>query len=381
MTRILVVALAVALSACTDDEPVVIPPPTSTAITLPPRPRPEPRPGAPGVVTVAVLSDLHTPNDGEVSAPLERLVAALLELRPTAVVITGDFTNGDVTDGLWRQRRATMWYAAVRTALAPLTRAGIPVFPVAGNHDSYLDGQRRAYAMAWRDLDHLAAPYEIHSAPLAAGEAYRIDAAPFTYSVDLGGVHLAFGHLVDQHLRPDVGHWLAADLDAAAGARARLVFGHVPAVSVMGDPAPLFEREMFGLLAGRADAYVAGHEHLVWDETFRQGAARLHQISVGCATGAYVFPPSPRARSRAACGGRWPYLRCAMPETGDRFSLRPHPRGLIERHRQTFTLVEVAADGQIRAHPYAIDPRGRLVDWAEPTVPPVVAAAAAAAAR
>ena len=237
-------------------------------------------------LTFAVLSDLHTPNDGVVAPPIGRMVDALLALHPRFVVITGDFTNGATTDGAYRQRKAELWYEAVRIALAPLDAAGIPVFPIAGNHDSYQDGHRRQYLTAWADLVARAAPIAIRTRP-TGGAAYRLDAAPFSYSIDVDGVHLAFAHIVDQHVAPEVLAWLDQDLAAAAGSRASIVFGHVPAVSIMTTPFPPFARQIGDTLARHgAAAYVAGHEHLVWDETHDLGSSRLHQIVVGCSSGA-----------------------------------------------------------------------------------------------
>jgi hypothetical protein len=349
----------------------------STAIDPAAEPQPEP-----ARVTFAVLSDLHTPNDGAVAPPIGQVVDAMLALRPRFVVITGDFTNGAETDGAYRQDRAELWYDAVRIALAPLDAAGIPVFPIAGNHDSYEDGHRRRFAAAWADLAARATPFAIQSR--APGDApYRIDAAPFSYSIDVDGVHLAFAHVVDQHLAPEVAAWLDEDLAAASarGSHASLVFGHVPAVSIMTPPFAPFARQVGDLLARHhVAAYVAGHEHLVWDETHDLGTSRLRQIVVGCSSGAYVFPPSEASRRRARCRGQGQGFTCSMPETGQRFRLRPGTRGPVQRQRQTFTMIDVDPDGSVRARPYALERDGRVVDWGDPAPPPVAFARGAGAA-
>jgi hypothetical protein len=289
----------------------------------------------------------------------------MLALHPRFVVITGDFTNGATTDGAYRTRKAELWYEAVRIALAPLDAAGIPVFPIAGNHDAYQDGHRRQYAAAWADLAARAAPIAIRTRA-TGGAPYRVDAAPFSYSIDVDGVHLAFAHVVDQHVAPEVLAWLDQDLAAAAGSRASIVFGHVPAVSILTAPYLPFARQIGDTLARHgAAAYVAGHEHLVWDETHDLGSSRLHQILIGCSSGAYVFSPSAAARERAACRGVEPNLTCAMPQTGQRFRLRRGWKGPVQRQRQTFTLVDVEPDGTVRARPQAIEADGRVVEWGD----------------
>src|SRR6266545_3624706 len=102
----------------------------------------------PGAWTFVVLSDLYLPNYPPNMEIVAKTVAAVIALRPRAVVITGDFTNGTVLGGV-----SGRWWKTVRTALEPLRFAKIPVLPVAGNHDTYGPAQKAAYAAAFADLD------------------------------------------------------------------------------------------------------------------------------------------------------------------------------------------------------------------------------------
>src|SRR6185312_2116326 len=184
----------------------------------------------------AVLSDLHLPNPR--SAVIDREVAALTAMGVRFVVIAGDETNG--SEGVdHRQRRADKWWASVTGALAPLRDAGIPVLPIAGNHDTYLAWQRDGFEKAFGTLDQWAAPLEVHP---AVGHGFA--RAPYSYSVDVDGVHLALANIVDQTVDKDVAGWLAEDLAAAKDARLRLVFGHVPMVSVVARPARRFVEQL-----------------------------------------------------------------------------------------------------------------------------------------
>lgn len=82
-------------------------------------------------------------------------------------------------------------------------------------------------------------------------------------------MHFALAHVVDQAIDRDVADWLTGDLAAAANARIRLVFGHVPLFSVIRRPARQFVGRFGPILEhGHADFYIAGHEHIAWDETF-----------------------------------------------------------------------------------------------------------------
>jgi len=311
----------------------------------------------------AVLSDLHLPNPR--SANIDRTVAALIELGVRFVVVTGDHTNGSaIVDH--RKARARAWWNSVSNALAPLREAGIAVLPIAGNHDTYLAWHRDGYEQAFGDLARWAAPLTIRP---AAGHGFA--RAPYSYSVDVDGVHLSLANIVDQNVDRDVQAWLTEDLatPAAQAARVRMVFGHVPLFSVIRRPPRGFVEQLGGILArGNVDFYVAGHEHVTWDETFSvaatPGASRsLRQVTVGCSSGFYVFAPSKAARTRASCepsrdAGARGGMRCTMPN-GGRFELvRDRSQRLIEHDSATFTVFTVTGD-DVQVTPMTVDDEGR----------------------
>ena len=302
----------------------------------------------------AVLSDLHLPNPR--SAVIDREVAALIAMGVRFVVVTGDHTNGSA--GVDHRRgRVNAWWAAVTGALAPLRDAGIPVLPIAGNHDTYLAWQRDGFERTFGDLDRWAEPLEVHP---AAGRGFA--RAPYSYSVDVDGVHLALANIVDQSVDRDVATWLTDDLATAADARVRIVFGHVPLFSVVQRPARGFVDQLGAILArGNVDVYVAGHEHVTWDETFAVGAgAALRQVTVGCASGFYVFAPSKAARARAGCEPSGPVGRssCTMPN-GGRFELvRDRSQRMIEHDTATFMVFTVTGD-DVQAVPMTVGDDGQ----------------------
>ncbi len=302
-------------------------------------------PASPPTWSFAVLSDLHLPNPR--SAVIDREVTALIGMGVRFVVITGDDTNGSAGVD-HRGGRVDAWWAAVTAALSPFRAAGIPVLPIAGNHDTYLAWHREGYEHAFGDLERWAAPLQVHP---ATGKGFA--RAPYSYSVDVDGVHLALANIVDQTVDREVARWLTEDLDtpAATGARVRMVFGHVPLFTVIRHPPRSFVDQLGGILArGNVEFYVAGHEHLSWDETFAIGAgavAALRQVTVGCASGFYVFGPSKGARARAGCEpmDAKGTASCTMPN-GGRFELiRDRSHRMIEHDSATFTVFTVAGDG------------------------------------
>jgi hypothetical protein len=311
-------------------------------------------PPAPAQWSFGVLSDLHLPNPR--SAVIDREVAALIAMKVRFVVVTGDFTNG--SQGVdHRRARVDAWWASVTTALAPLRDAGIAVLPIAGNHDTYLAWHRDGYERTFADLDRWAAPLELHP---ANGSGFA--RAPYSYSVDVDGVHLALADIVDQTIDHDVAAWLTEDLagSAATNARVRMVFGHVPLVSVVAHPAKRFIDKLGAILErGNVDFYVAGHEHLTWDETFAIGASVLRQITVGCASGFYVFAPSKASRARAGCAasGQPGHMSCAMPGGGAFELVRDRSQRLIEHDSATFTTFTVTGD-DVQVVPMTVDDEG-----------------------
>ena len=333
-----------------DDQPLVaIEPMVSTTATREPLTF---ETTGPQVWSFAVLSDLHLPNPR--SAVVDREVAALIAMGVRFVVVTGDHTNGaPVVDH--RQRRVNAWWTSVTGALAPLRDAGIAVLPIAGNHDTYLAWQREGFESAFGDLARWAAPLDVHA---AAGHGFA--RAPYSYSVDVDGVHLALANVVDQSVDRDVSAWLTDDLAAAKASRVRIVFGHVPLFSVVQRPAHGFVEQLGAILArGNVDFYVAGHEHVTWDETFAVAGALVRQVTVGCASGFYVFAPSKAARARAACEpsaqpGR---SSCTMPN-GGRFELiRDRSQRMIEHDSATFTVFTVSGN-DIQVTPMTVDDQG-----------------------
>ena len=289
-----------------------------------------------------MLSDLHLPNVNE--QIVRDTVATLVDMKVRFVIITGDFTNGAIFDR--RIHSLDKWWRDVRAALQPLRDAGIAVLPVAGNHDTYTPWQRDGYARAFADLDQWAKPFTIED---GAG-ASRVSHAPFSYSVDVDNVHLSLAHVVTQSLDKDVAAWLKSNLLAAAGAQHRLVFGHVPMSSVIRPPKQWFAKALGTMLEqGKAEMYVAGHEHIVWDEDVPlPDGGKLRQVMVGCSSGFYNFQPSPGSRVLAHCEritGKHEPMACTMPEGGGEFTIaRGRKNRRIQHYKNSFTLFTVDGD-------------------------------------
>ncbi len=302
-----------------------------------------------------ILGDIHVSTRGQVADAFHHVVQRVVERAPRCVVLAGDMTSGNPDDGR-RLETVQGWWEALDGALAPFAEAGIPVLPVAGNHDHYTDAHRDGYDRAWADLVDRVGPLSLSGQP------------PRNYSVRLDGLHLALAQIVDQGIAPDVERWLIDDLAAAGDADLRLVVGHVPLRSAMGRTNSAFERRLAGLLIDYDVAcYFAGHEHLAWDIGLDVGAGSVRQIIVGTPGARYTFPlrgPLVRSFCRGARG--WmPWSRLAFDVaagTGD------------QTHKVVFAEVEVLG-GQYAVELYAVDHNGRVLPFWRSIEPPADVAA------
>jgi len=113
---------------------------------------------------------------------------------------------------------------------------------------------------------------------------------------------------------------------------------------------------------GHADFYVAGHEHVAWDETFLLPSGDpLRQVTVGCASGFYVFSPSRAAQRRAGCerhGGHGrSAARCPTAAASSWFAIQV--RAWSSTNVNTFTVFTVTGD-DVQVNPMTVDGDGHL---------------------
>ena len=231
--------------------------------------------GTASAVRVAVIGDINgaygtVGYSPEVHAAIRRIV----ELNPDLVIGVGDLIAGQrPSPHLDRGQLEEMWAAFNREILEPLTSAGIPFVPVAGNHDASVEPafalEREIFAEQWR-LHRPAVDF-------ASEQGY-----PFRYGFAVEAVLVV---VLDATrvgpLSPAQRSWLADLLRSAPAARARIVAGHLPIhafthgreTEILADAA--LERIMGH---GGVDLYLSGHHH-----AFYPGfCAGFLQVSQGC---------------------------------------------------------------------------------------------------
>lgn len=295
----------------------------------------------------AIVSDIHVFSSGKVPANFSTVVARLVELGPRFVVLSGDATVGNPDDGVTTEK-VGLWWSALGDALRPLRDAGMPVLPIAGNHDYYTAAHKDGYRAAWPKLgDDFAAVAPLH------------DAAdpPLYYSFTVDDVHITLLHVVDQSLDASVEAWLRRDLAAASSSGLRLVIGHVPLVSMMGHTSESFKDRLGALLAQeQVAAYFSGHEHLVWDQELTFASGRVRQVHVGTASGTYHYPLN-QSTYAATCSGD----HGTIPLTGTRFALIPGTRQQADK----VNICVVDLDGADFAVRHLTLREGQLVPFGE----------------
>lgn len=283
----------------------------------------------------AIVSDIHVYSSGAVPSAFSTVVHEIAAAQPRFVVVAGDATVGNPGDGV-RSERVTAWWTSFQAALSPLRDAGIPVLPIAGNHDYYTEAHRAGYAAAWRDVAPDIA---------ASGLGDVVGQPPFSYWLRIEDTFLLMLHVIDQKLDPAVAAFAQEALarDEATTAALRLCCGHVPLVSMMGKTSETFRDQLGGLLCrGAVAAYFSGHEHLVWDQALRFSEGELRQIHVGTASGTYHYPLNAATFAEHCRDGSG-----ALPYSGQTFRLLPGTRQQADKITVAFVDVD-GAEYQVR---------------------------------
>jgi 3',5'-cyclic AMP phosphodiesterase CpdA len=280
----------------------------------------------------AIISDIHvytstgsSPGAG-IPSNFSKVIAQLASLTPRFVVVSGDATSGNPDDGASRSK-VDGWWRGFREALRPLTESGIPVLPIAGNHDHYTQAQRDGYQAAWNLLsEDVSSQFVLWGKP------------PLCYSLQVDELHLSLLHVIDQDLPSEIAKVLRADAEQTPVDALRLCIGHVPLVSMMGRTSESYRDELGKLLVSLGySAFFAGHEHLVWEQELSFPEGNLHHIHVGTASGTYNFPLS-RSTYEKHCSGN----QGTLPYSGQRFALDP---GTRQQADKTNVCVVQVSDG------------------------------------
>jgi hypothetical protein len=286
-----------------------------------------------GPARFVVYGDMRAPGH----AAHAQVVEGILRERPSLVLNTGDLVAAGGDASAWQR------YFEITRALGSTT----PVVPALGNHESYLGGAARSWAL-----------FGLKSAGSAPASGYA--------SFDWGPLH--FVVLDTNALDAEQLTWLTRDLAAAAHRHPRAIFAichEGPWSSGPHGGSSAMERDVVPILAaGGVTLLFAGHDHLYERGAgpVRGGGAaprRLPYVVTG-GGGAPLYNPTCEVVSPASAGTAG---SGAAPASG----LPPcSPSVEIVRKAYHYIVVDVDAHG-VRVCPRAPDGTAIEPCWSPPT--------------
>jgi hypothetical protein len=212
-----------------------------------------------GALRVVVLSDLNGAyGSTEYDTRVDEGVARVIALQPDLVLCTGDMVAAQRPKPLTRTELGAMWASFHAHVSDPLAHASLPFAVTPGNHDAALGANFALDRAVYREQWLPRRP----KLDLLPGSRW-----PFGYAFVLGDVFFASLDVTFTGPMPEPERrWLQALLasPAAALARARVLFSHVPlwSFAVGREHERLADRSLERIVRdGRVDLYLSGHHH------------------------------------------------------------------------------------------------------------------------
>jgi len=223
---------------------------------------------------VAVISDLNgSYGSTDYQSDVADAVAAIIDLGPDLVLVTGDMVAGQRKPALSEPEIRAMWQAFHAVVTDSLDTAGIPVAITPGNHDASaytgFEKERKIYGEEWR-----ARRPDVAFAGL--------DGYPFFYAFDLDGVR--FVSLDVTTVGPlDATQMSGLDKAVNGAGPLRIAFSHLPLwefaqdreTEIIGDPALAEQFDALGV-----DLHLSGHHHAFYPGA-SDGIAYVSQACLG----------------------------------------------------------------------------------------------------
>ena len=271
-----------------------------------------------------VYGDMRAPGH----AAHQQVVDAILRETPALVVNTGDLVAVGSEESAWQR------YFEITASLGAVA----PVVPALGNHESYLGGAAKSWAL-----------FGLRSAAPASASGD----GSYT-SFDWGGAHFII--LDSNQPQGPQRDWLARDLAAARTRNPRGIFAFChdgPWSHGTHGGAPIMERDFAPLLArGGVDVLFSGHDHLYERGIGVTPRGPLPYVVTG-GGGAPLYTPTcqPLASPSGPTSGPTPNGTAAAPGAALQLSMPPCPSSVATiRKTHHYVVVEVSA-GQLTICP------------------------------
>ncbi|WP_374000194.1 metallophosphoesterase [Bdellovibrio bacteriovorus] len=241
---------------------------------------------------IHAFADMNIDTSGTYTSSTISIVKSMISRQPAAILGVGDYIDGE-KKSLSDSTYVNMWNSFSKKVLSLMRTAGLPFLPTPGNHDAYYSQERKIYDSFW-------------SSNKPNVEYVDDDNFPFYYSFikeDVFFVSLDDANYSKLSNRTAQLNWLKEQLSSARaqGARARVVYGHIPLYSIVSSKANSSTVYENGVLAGerrtggsftlesillshKVDLVIFGHSHGFYSGhyTYPDGK-KLQVVSMPCA--------------------------------------------------------------------------------------------------
>ncbi|ASD63285.1 metallophosphoesterase family protein [Bdellovibrio bacteriovorus] len=241
---------------------------------------------------IHAFADMNIDTSGTYASATISIVKSMILRQPAAILGVGDYIDGE-KKSLSDSTYVNMWNQFSKKVLSFMRDANIPFLATPGNHDAYYAQERRLYDSFWgKNKPNV--------------EYVDDDNFPFYYSFikeDVFFVSLDDANYSKLSNRTAQLAWLKEQLSSARakGARARVVYGHIPLYSIVSSKANSSTVYENGVLAGErrtagsntleaillshnVDLVIFGHSHGFYSGhyTYPDGK-KLQVVSMPCA--------------------------------------------------------------------------------------------------
>lgn len=241
---------------------------------------------------IHAFADMNIDTSGTYANATISIVKSMISRQPAAILGVGDYIDGE-KKSLSDSTYVNMWNQFSKKVLSFMRDANIPFLATPGNHDAYYAQERRLYDSFWgKNKPNV--------------EYVDDDNFPFYYSFikeDVFFVSLDDANYSKLTNRTAQLNWLKEQLSSsrAKGARARVVYGHIPLYSIVSSSANSSTVYSNGVLSGErrtngsltleaillshnVDLVIFGHSHGFYSGhyTYPDGK-KLKVVSMPCA--------------------------------------------------------------------------------------------------
>lgn len=237
---------------------------------------------------IAIISDMNGDyGSPEYSIRVHKAVEKLRDLKPDAILVTGDMVSGE-KKGLDYK---AMWKGFRDTVTLPLTQSNIPILVTPGNHDasgwSGFENERKIYKDEWTTYynDYLSKNQSI--------KLISMENFPFHYSFSIKDVFfMSIDATTQLELSSSQKLWLENQSRAATNFKHKVVFSHYPMhpIAIQREKDFIADKNntVFKMLKSNGvNLFLSGHQHAYYPSMW-EGVRFVSQACLGGGPRKYI---------------------------------------------------------------------------------------------